>query len=250
MIVRISIQRWCILNLIMIIMMMCSCSIFAPSPAKYYYETGTTPYTQRAYTVLGKTYYPINNFSGFRQKGLASWYGPDFHGKKTSNGEIYNTYALTAAHKTLPMNTYVLVKNMENQKQVVVRINDRGPFVKGRIIDLSFKAAKQIGIIEKGVERVLITALAKNKQDPATHSYKKNIFTIQIGSFSNIENARYLVKKLKDMNYMARIESFRGRNNLTFYRIRVNRFKNIENAKKHAEKLLKDGFTEAMVVAN
>lgn len=249
MIVKITRQKWCILNLILIIMI-CGCSMFAPSPAKHYYETGTTPYTQRPYTVLGETYYPINNSSGFRQTGLASWYGLDFHGKKTSSGEIYNTYALTAAHKTLPMNTHVLVKNMENQKQVVVRINDRGPFVKGRIIDLSLKAAKQIDIAEKGVARVLITALAKNKQDYAPDFYKKRFFTIQVGSFSNIENARYLVKKLKDMNYMARIESFSDHNNLTFYRIRVNRFKDIENAKKHAEKLLRDGFTEAMVVAN
>jgi len=249
MIRKITIPKWCMPILILIIIT-CGCSRSIPTPVKSYYETGDTPYTQRPYTVFDKTYYPINNSSGFRQTGLASWYGLDFHGKKTSNGEIYNTYALTAAHKTLPMDTYVLVENLNNQKQVVVRINDRGPFVKGRIIDLSFNAAKKIGIIENGTGNVLITALTTNKQDNTPASYKQKVFTIQVGSFSKIENARYLVEKLKNMDYMARIESFSSSNNLTFYRIRVNQFKNIKNAEKHVERLVQDGFTEAMVVVN
>ena len=95
--------------------------------------------TMRPYNVFGIRYYPFVANVGDQFDGIASWYGPDFHSKKTSNGEIYNMYDMTAAHKTLPMNTVVKVDNLENGKSIIVRINDRGPFVRGRIIDLSNK---------------------------------------------------------------------------------------------------------------
>ncbi|MGM0682063.1 MAG: septal ring lytic transglycosylase RlpA family protein, partial [Thermodesulfobacteriota bacterium] len=126
-----------------------------PSPSKIQKST------QQAYRIKGKTYYPIPDAKGFSQRGLASWYGPPFHGRKTSNGETYNMYGKTAAHKTMPMGTHVLVQNLENNRKTVVRINDRGPFVRGRIIDLSKKAAKDIGMLEKGTARVEITALGE-----------------------------------------------------------------------------------------
>ncbi len=94
-------------------------------------------------------------------EGIASWYGPGFHGRRTASGEIYNMYAYTAAHRTLPLGTYVRVINLENGKSVVVRINDRGPFKKGRIIDLSYAAAKKIGMLEKGTARVRLEILSK-----------------------------------------------------------------------------------------
>ena len=90
----------------------------------------------KPYKVFGKWYQPLPDSKGFRQRGIASWYGKDFHGKKTSNGETYDMYAMTAAHKTLPLGTYVRVHNLENNRTLEVRINDRGPFVRGRIIDL------------------------------------------------------------------------------------------------------------------
>ncbi len=90
----------------------------------------------------------------YDQVGIASWYGPGFHGKRTANGEIYDMYAITAAHKTLPFNTIVKVVDLDTGRSVVVRINDRGPFVPGRIIDLSFTAAQELGIVEKGIARV------------------------------------------------------------------------------------------------
>jgi rare lipoprotein A len=99
--------------------------------------------------------------SRYVEIGIASWYGPGFHGRRTASGEIYNMYAYTAAHKTLPLGTYVRVINLENGKSVVVRINDRGPFKKGRIIDLSYAAAKKIGMIEKGTARVRLEILSK-----------------------------------------------------------------------------------------
>ena len=116
-------------------------------------------YANRPYTVFGQTYVPIVNKEPFRQRGLASWYGRKFQGQKTSSGEIYDMFAMTAAHKTLPIPSYAKVTNVENGKSVIVRVNDRGPFHSNRIIDLSYAAAKRIGILAKGsglveVERV------------------------------------------------------------------------------------------------
>ena len=100
-----------------------------------------------------------------RYKGIASWYGKDFHGKKTSNGEVYNMNLLTAAHRSIPFNSMVEVKNLQNGKKVVVRINDRGPFVRGRIIDLSYAAAKKIDSVEAGVVKVKLKILYVGDQD-------------------------------------------------------------------------------------
>lgn len=115
--------------------------------------------TGNPYQILGKTYYPLKSSEGYRRKGIASWYGKDFHGKKTANGEIYNMYAMTAAHPTLPIPTYVRVTNIENGLSTVVRVNDRGPFLRGRIIDLSYAAASTLGMAEKGTSPVLLEAL-------------------------------------------------------------------------------------------
>ncbi|WP_187408266.1 septal ring lytic transglycosylase RlpA family protein [Saccharophagus sp. K07] len=111
------------------------------------------------YTVLGKTYHVNFNTKGFTETGYASWYGKKFHGNKTSNGEIYDMYAMTAAHKTLAIPAYVKVTNLENGSSVVVRVNDRGPFHEGRIIDLSYAAAKKLGFHEKGTAKVRIEVI-------------------------------------------------------------------------------------------
>ena len=113
-----------------------------------------TEMPEDAYEVFGQIYYPLKTAEGFSQMGIASWYGSDFHGRTTSNGETYNMFAMTAAHTILPFETVVLVRNLENGKEAKVRINDRGPFVSGRVIDLSFRAAKEIGIVEPGTARV------------------------------------------------------------------------------------------------
>jgi len=118
--------------------------------------------TLRPYTVFGVRYYPKVENMGAELRGIASWYGPNFHAKKTSNGETYNMYAMTAAHKTLPMNTMVRVDNLENGKSAIVRINDRGPFVAGRIIDLSNKAAHKIDMVRKGTVQVKVTVIGYN----------------------------------------------------------------------------------------
>ncbi|MCL4118927.1 UNVERIFIED_CONTAM: hypothetical protein GTU68_034678 [Idotea baltica] len=111
------------------------------------------------YTVLGKTYYPLASAATYKETGLASWYGTKFHDQATANGEKYDLYGMTAAHKTLPLPCYVRVTNLENGKNVVVRVNDRGPFHSDRIIDLSFAAAKKLGYADKGTARVRVEGI-------------------------------------------------------------------------------------------
>jgi rare lipoprotein A len=116
--------------------------------------------TRKSYTVMGKTYYPMKTVNpGYSQQGIASWYGPGFHGKKTATGEVYDMHMLTAAHNTLPLHSVVKVTNLENNKDVVVRINDRGPFVDDRVIDLSLASAKELGVVGPGTAPVRLKVL-------------------------------------------------------------------------------------------
>jgi rare lipoprotein A len=116
--------------------------------------------TAGSYTIMGKTYFPMKRVqSGHSEDGTASWYGPGFHGKKTANGETYDMHELTAAHNVLPLNTLVRVKNLANDREVTLRINDRGPFAGERVIDLSYAAAQELGIVQPGTAPVRITVL-------------------------------------------------------------------------------------------
>ncbi|MEA1879330.1 MAG: septal ring lytic transglycosylase RlpA family protein [Campylobacterota bacterium] len=134
--------------------------------------------TMRSYVIKGKRYYPKEVRKGQVTRGISSWYGPNFHGKQTSNGEVYNMHARTAAHKTLPMDTIVSVHNLENGKSTIVRINDRGPFVRGRIIDCSYRAGKEIGLDKSGIAEVEVEVLGvanNSKKHQAVHRQKKYI---------------------------------------------------------------------------
>ncbi|MBN2782110.1 MAG: septal ring lytic transglycosylase RlpA family protein [Campylobacterales bacterium] len=156
--------------------------------------------TMRPYEIRGVKYYPTTVSVGDTFSGNASWYGPDFHGKLTSNGETYNMYDMTAAHKTLPMNTIVKVTNLRNNLSTVVRINDRGPFVETRIIDLSKTAASKINMIGAGTAPVKIEVLGFHvngkRNIPSTKELAQSpkqkslgYFSLQIGSFENINGA-------------------------------------------------------------
>lgn len=116
-------------------------------------------YANRPYTALGKSYTPRTRAGNFRQRGMASWYGKKFHGQRTSSGEVYDMYAMTAAHPTLPLPSYARVTNIANGKSVVVRVNDRGPFLHERVIDLSYTAAYKLGIINGGSAEVEVVSL-------------------------------------------------------------------------------------------
>ncbi len=119
----------------------------------------TGPYKANPYTVLGKTYFPIQESKSYVASGTASWYGTKFHGQNTANGEVYDLYGMSAAHKTLPLPSYVRVTNLDNNRSVILRVNDRGPFYSDRIIDLSYAAAKKLGYAETGTARVKVEGI-------------------------------------------------------------------------------------------
>lgn len=219
-------------------------------------ETRKPVPTQRAYEIKGRTYYPIPDAQGFNQQGLASWYGPPFHGRKTSNGETYNMHGDTAAHKTLPMETRVLVHNRENNRETVVRINDRGPFVKGRIIDLSKKAAKEIGMLKKGTARVEITALGETrivkegqkeiKRFLTYPDFQKGKFYIQLGSFHYKKNGLKLKKNLLARGMAPVLIPFHHGEKM-FYRVQVPGGSTLNRAERSRERLAAD-FPDAFVI--
>ncbi len=208
--------------------------------------------SQRPYIINRKKYYPIPSAKGFRQKGIASWYGSGFHGRKTSNGEIYNMHTNTAAHKTLPMDTMILVKNLENNRELVVRINDRGPFVYGRIIDLSYSAAKKLGILKKGTARVLITALEESgrKGNPAlpARDFTHGEYYVQIGSFAKQNNAIKLQKRFTCSGHTTVIQKYYTPKT-TYYRVQVYVGNELHAARKAEKTLRKYGYTNAFLIA-
>ena len=182
-------------------------------------KTGATKYTSvarhkatmRSYKVRGRRYHPTYVSVGQVQKGVSSWYGPNFHGKKTSNGEVYNMHARTAAHKTWPMDTMVRVKNLENGRSTVVRINDRGPFIRGRIVDCSYTAGKELGLDRMGIAKVSIevlgfagkiesaSTLAKNKKLHKQTRVVLSNFGIQVGAFKRYAGAQIYKNKHASM---------------------------------------------------
>ncbi len=195
----------------------------------------------KPYSISGKIYYPTVVKVGTVYKGTASWYGYDFHGNSTSNGEFYNMYAYTAAHKTLPMNTILKVTNLKNGKSVIVRVNDRGPFAANRIIDLSYAAAKKIDMIRDGTAPVKITVLGFNaKIAPSKTAKPQKIvkkvtlsnFAVQIGSFQSLQGAyRYKEKYNRYLNrYYAIIKKFIY-NNKPVFKVWLKGFKSEKEAR-------------------
>ncbi|WP_294885385.1 MULTISPECIES: septal ring lytic transglycosylase RlpA family protein [unclassified Sulfurimonas] len=184
--------------------------------------------TMRPYVIRGIKYYPTIVSVGDEFQGNASWYGPDFHGKSTSNGETYNMYDMTAAHKTLPMNTIVKVTNQSNGLSTVVRINDRGPFIDTRIIDLSNTAARKINMIGVGTAPVKVEVLgfyvkgekhipSQKELDESPKNQTIDGFAIQIASFSKIEGAMATQKKYNDTDgYKTIIKDIQTQNGRMF----------------------------------
>lgn len=211
------------------------------------------------YTVLGKRYYPQMVHVGDTFKGVASWYGPDFHDKLTANGEIYNMYDMTAAHKTLPMHTMLKVTNRKNGLSAIVRVNDRGPFVGTRIIDLSNAAARKIKMVGAGTASVTLEVLgfySKNRRPaiqtkpkprvkkitPVVKQVKKPVkvnlttsYALQIASFSNIEGALKVQEQYDSIDgyntVIKDIETDNGR----FFKVYLKGFKTQEEARTYKE---------------
>lgn len=189
----------------------------------------------KPYVVGGIKYYPISSADGFSETGIASWYGPGFHGKLTANGEKYNQKAMTAAHKTLPLPTFVRVENLENGKEIVVRVNDRGPFSKGRIIDLTEEGARRIGMLQKGTARVRISVLSEEEDCYVSGGKEIDLnsgnFAVQIGAFSVRDNATRLAERFK-----GRVEINAGYNKgVLLYRVWITGYTSKKEAEAAAE---------------
>ena len=207
----------------------------------------------RPYNVNGTWYQPIPHAHGFSEKGIASWYGKKFHGRKTANGEIYDMYAMTAAHKTLPLGTWVSVRKLDTGKQIVVRVNDRGPFIHGRVIDLSLTAAESLDIVGPGTAQVEVVALGQRRHDAAGDAfvpvdYYNGSFTFQVGAFSSRGNAEKLRAELEGTFTNAHIALY-DRGDAIFYRVRVGRCSDLESAEAYGRKLAANGYPGAFIVA-
>lgn len=146
------------------------------------------------YSVDGEEYHLVDDYRGFRQRGRASWYGTKFHGRKTSNGEVYSLYSMSAAHKTLPIPLYVKVTNLDNGRQAIVRVNDRGPFHSDRIIDLSYAAAVKLGFAQKGTAAVEIEVVDTDNMRTASDAGAS--YYLQVGAFRELESANRLQAQL------------------------------------------------------
>jgi rare lipoprotein A len=151
-----------------------------------------------SYQVFGKTYFVKPNSLGYKEQGTASWYGTKFHGRKTSNGETYDMYAMTAAHKSLPIPTYLKVKNIANNKEIIVRVNDRGPFHGNRIVDLSYAAAAKLDMLGKGTAVVQLEAINTRGQSTKINSNLPSPKTFKATNISSIKPLP--LKKIKNIN--------------------------------------------------
>lgn len=210
---------------------------------------------QKPYTVNGTRYEPLSSHEGFVQDGVASSYGRDFHGRKTSSGEPFDMNGMTAAHKTLPLGVYVKVRHKRTGREIVVRINDRGPFVRERIIDLSEGAARRLEMLQEGVAPVNITALGyktdnKSGEDEYRRpiSYDSGNFALQVAALKNRTNAYRYADELKRKHGAADVqEAIVGGS--TFYRVRLGRYSSLRTAQSAQESLERKGFPGNFVVA-
>jgi len=231
----------------LLVLFLCSCGGHRQRGRK----TSNSIPTQRPYVIRGHKYYPITLKGNYREVGVASWYGEDFHGKPTASGETYNMHALSAAHTKLPIGTWVTVRNLDNNRKIRVRINDRGPFVAGRVIDLSYYAAKKLGFARKGTTRVLITARKGRtktaKKTARTAKWRRGErFFVQVAAFKSLSNAKWGLSKLS-----ARIPAMRliYDEKSGYYRLCTSYFYSKKAAEQARFKAVSAGYADSFIVA-
>ncbi len=206
----------------------------------------------KSYKVRGRRYYVMESSAGYVERGIASWYGRKFHGRKTSSGEPYDMYAMTAAHKSLPLPTYARVTNLKNARSVVVRINDRGPFHDNRLIDLSYAAAAKLGVLEQGTGLVEVRALdpahPKSAPDPVAKEAAIGQVFIQVGAFASRQNAEQMRRQLseRDVGQVGIHEGASGEGRV--YRVRIGPLASVAIADETAEVLRRIGVLNFQVV--
>jgi len=218
-------------------------------------------FANRPYTVLGKDYVPATTLRAYKERGVASWYGRKFHGQKTSNGETYDMYGMTAAHPTLPLPSYARVTNVATGRSVVVRVNDRGPFLHDRIIDLSYAAANRIGTAAKGSGEVVVEAIIPGEggtvvaapplppvvaaaplrpadvpQAAPISAEATGGFAVQLGAFQNFNNAQTFLAHVQAQLVSAQVEP-RVREVNGLYRVYVGPYPDRDEARRVADRL-------------
>lgn len=251
-------------------------SVTAPRPGAYYQDDGpganppdnldavpdATPkleplhrFANRPYTVFGHDYVPATTLRAYRERGLASWYGRKFHALKTAIGETYDMYAMTAAHPTLPLPSYARVTSLANGRSVVVRVNDRGPFHPGRIIDLSYAAAHRLGIAQKGSGEVEVESILPGAAPPQRSAPLPSVaasetasattlpidrepggYVAQLGVFANYANAQEFVRRLANQTGALSVEP-KVRQEAGLYRVFVGPYSTREEASRAADRL-------------
>ena len=215
----------------------------------------------KSYEVFGKKYYVMNYSKGFVERGIASWYGKKFHGRRTSNGETYDMYVMTAAHKNLPLPTYAEVTNLKNNKRIIVRVNDRGPFHGNRIIDLSYAAARKLDIVGNGTGLVEIRTIGtgayakKGKQVKQGASVRavstigsSDGFYIQVGAFRDESNAQRLKIKIASLGEILIKVGESNTNEQALYRVQIGPLHSIDRADNIVDKLDEYGIAEHRII--
>lgn len=210
---------------------------------------------QKPYDYKGERYTPLLRADGFVEYGLASWYGSDFHGRYTSNGERYDMYALTAAHKTLPLGVFVRVTNKRNDRQIVVRVNDRGPFVRDRVIDLSYTAAKELDIVGPGTAPVRVEALGYGEYSNGSVTYRRPAsfdagrYAVQVAAFIEKDNASRLAARMKERYGFSLVQEATVKGE-KYFRVQAGRYDSLREAESARSRFEKEGYAGSFVVAS
>jgi len=197
--------------------------------------------------VFGRRYYVLASADGYLERGVASWYGPTFHGGNTSSGEPYDMYAMTAAHKTLPLPCYARVTNLRNGKNVVVRINDRGPFVANRLIDLSYTAAARLDMLREGTTLVEVRTLSPSVPDVLTRSSAQPppALYVQAGAFADQQNAQRLLTRLQAAGLERAFIALPPQSGAHLYRVRLGPVESVAQFDELAARLAALGIADA-----
>jgi rare lipoprotein A len=228
-----------------------------------------------SYEVFGKRYHTLSSSDGYSERGIASWYGTKFHGHRTSSGEPYDMYQMSAAHKTLPLPTYARVTNLDNNTSVIVKINDRGPFHDNRIIDLSYAAASKLNIVAKGTGLVRVQAIDPHsyrpespvptrlvskpkvavmqpakKTQPADSKYNPTLY-LQVGAFADRDNAERLKSRLSSADLPGNLQISEGLSNQTpIYRVRIGPLSSVELVDRLTQLLVDQGVESTRVIVD
>lgn len=222
-------------------------------------------YGNKPYTVFGVSYRPLRDAAGYRERGVASWYGKKFHGRRTSSGEPYDMYGMSAAHRTLPLPSYVRVRNLENGRTVIVRVNDRGPFLHNRLIDLSYAAAARLGVLGKGTAMVEVESVTtETRTNTVAASSSSSIarsaeagdddvdpprLSVQVGAFRQHENALKLKNQLEQAGFSPiYIESPVNSGAGTVYRVRLGPIPTVERGDRLVADIARYGIADALLV--